>query len=333
MASGTYLDFDGLQYFHTKLKAYIDTSLEDLDSALRPNTIFNLNMGCTSFWRGVSRATMFEQIGKIEKYFSKLKFQIRLTFNETTQEFDLDDNFSDQIDAIAKYIEDGGVFGGLHFYQETRERFQEEIATYGANLIFGKYLDAVNAVLDMIPFKSSVSKIWLFNEAGHQNLNTANKVPIIECIEAVQAQGYLVSIPVAYAEDFREIDQDILDSLDFYSLNCYPTNDYNGENSSIADVARRFDTEFRIIQPFLNGKDLVIPEFGCSSSWYSFNQPSQYREDRNGKPISLMIEGFFQSEFANHVKECYYWYYTDAYRYSPNTLLSVKNNTEVRYNG
>lgn len=318
-----------------ELQEIIDTYLNKLTPALKPNTNLNVKMGMTSFLRNQSAESINNQINNVCKnYFSCLKQQVRLTFNETTLKFELteNDNINEQISAINTYITNGGEFRGLHFYI-TSSTLLTLFDTYTDSFIMEKYYDFITEFIDTLPYKNIIYRLWILNEARQTVLSDTYKDSIIACINNLQSDGYQISIPMAYAEEYGEVSPSILSELDFYSLNLYPTNDVYGEYSSINDMKNRFDTEYRNIEPFLQNKELVISEFGCSSSWDSFATPSSYKEDRNGKPITIFIEGFFQSQFISRISQCYFWYYMDAYRYAPQTLLSIKENTEVRYNG
>lgn len=316
-----------------ELQEIIDTYLNKLIPSLKPNTTMNLNMGMTSFLRNADEETIENHINNVCKnYFSKLKQQVRFTFNESTMTFELteEDNMEYQIQAINTYIQNGGEFAGLHFYVPSSS-LVTLFETYTDTFIMDKYLTAINNFIDSLPYKNIIYRLWILNEARQTVLSDTYKTSIISVINSLQEAGYQVSIPMAYVEEYGEVSRDILNELDFYSINLYPNNDVYGEFSNIDDMKERFNTEYRIIEPFIGDKELVVSEFGCSSSWDSFATPNTYKEDRNGKPISIFIEGFFKSDFIGRISSCYLWYYMDAYRYAPNTLLSVKENTEVRY--
>ena len=301
--------------------------------SLSPNKNFNLKMGMTSFLRNASKESIENQINNVCKnYFSCLKQQVRFIFNESTLKFDLIEasNIEDQINAINTYINNGGEFKGLHFYVASGTLLTL-FQTYTDSFIMEKYLEAIINFINLLPYKNIINRLWILNEVGQDILSDTYAASIISTINSLQAMGYQISIPMAYVEQYGEVSKNILNELDFYSQNLYPTHDVYGEFSSIDDMKERFDMEYRLLEPFIQNKELVISEFGCSASWYSFAHPSDYQDDHNGKPISIFIEGFFRSHFASRVSQCYFWYYMDAYRYAPETLISIKNNTEVHY--
>lgn len=318
----------------TARQSIVETE-NNIENRSRTNTYFNKNLGCTTFFRNLSAESLQEQINNIQKYFSCFKQQVRFTFNTSTMEYELveEDNIENQIVVINQAIQNGMSFKGLHFYQTsgtTLNLFQ----TYGADVILEKYYNAIVNFINRLPYKNEITTIWILNEVGPSVCSSTYRTEIINLINSLQDLGYEVSLPCAGAYNMMDYDKDILYACDFLSLNSYPKNDIFGEKSSIKDVSERFNKDFRLIERYLKDKELCITEFGCSSSWSSFNLPESYQEDRNGTPMALFLEGFFQSNLINYAtKGIFLWYYADAYRYMPDTLLSVKNNKEVRYNG
>ena len=306
-----------------------------IENRSRTNSYFNKNLGCTTFFRNLNLESLQTQMSNIQKYFSCFKQQVRLTFNTSTMQYDLveADNMENQISIINQAIQNGADFKGLHFYQTSGTTLQL-IQTYGADVIMEAYYNAIVNFINRLPYKNEITTIWILNEVGSSVCSSTYKTDIIKLINDLQELGYEVSLPCAGAYNMMDYDKDILYACNFLSLNSYPKNDIYCEKSSISDVAERFNRDFRVIERYLQDKELCISEFGCSSSWNSFNSPEAYQEDRNGRPMALFLEGFFQSNLINYAtKGIFLWYYADAYTYMPDTLLSVKNSREVRYNG
>lgn len=315
------------------LPTMLNEYLQDLTPSLEPNKNLKMPIGMTTFFRNLSMETLQNQIQNIKKYFSSLKQQVRLTFDSETLSFKLteESNIENQISVINAYINDGGKFDGLHFYQT--DNLYTLFQTYGSDRICLAYYNAIVDFIDRLPYKSSIHNLWILNEPNNNAMTSTYETDIINLINQLKALNYYVSIPYANAYAITDTSQNIVNACDYISLNLYPFNDIYGQKTSIKEMAERFNKEFRIIERYLKTKDLVISECGCSSSWDSFNYPPAYYNDENGKPISVFIEGFYQSDFINNIKAFYLWYYVDAYMYAGNTLLSIKNDTEVRYNG
>lgn len=310
------------------IKPYIDTIIE----GLMPATNFNKTLGCSTLFTDSTDGGA-GSLENMKKYFNGVIQIVWLKYDTATEAFiTTDTNLTEQIQAINNYIQNGGKFDGIKFHQ-TQTDLDSLMQTEGAVKICNAYKEAVDNLLNQLPYKENIGTIWLMNEAPVNAFSTNNENAIIDLINYYKGKGYLVSTPYANAFAIINTSKNILNANSFISLNCYPFNDIYGERSSIADVAERFNKEFRLIEPFIQNKDLYITEFGCSASWTSFNYPPLYQDDKNGKPISLMIEGFMQSSFVNYAKKLYLWYYADAINYAPTTLLSIKNFGEVRYNG
>ena len=315
------------------LSSMLNEYLQDLTPSLKPNINLKMPVGMTTFFRNLSLESLNNQIENIEKYFDSLKQQVRFQFNSETLQFDLveSDNIENQIAVINQYIQDGYKFDGLHFYQTGN--LYTLFQTYGSDRVCLAYYNAIVDFIDSLPYKNEVHTLWILNEPNNNAMSSTYASDVIGLINNLKALDYYVSIPYANAYAITDTDQTIVNACDFISLNLYPFNDVYGEKTSIKQMAERFNKEFRIVERYLKTKDLVISECGCSSSWDSFNYPPSYINEENGKPISIFLEGFFQSNFISNIKSFYIWYYVDAYMYAENTILSMKNSTEVRYNG
>lgn len=317
--------------FNTLIEKYFNF-LNETNSA---NTNLFIPIGMTTFFDNQSIDTINNQIINIKKYYSSLKQQVSLKWDIDSYKFvPYAENLNDQINVINDYINDGYNFDGLHFYiRGELNNLKELFDTYGTTRICNSLYNEILDIINNLPYKEKVNNIWILNEPINTSMTAEYKDDIINIIDNLKNLGYKISIAYANAYAITDTNQDILNSLDFISLNLYPFNDIYGKNTSINDMKERFNKEYRIIERYLQNKELWISECGCSASWDSFSNPPLYKNDKNGKPISIFIEGFYQSNFINVIKAFNIWYYVDAYMYSPYTLLSIKNKREVRYNG
>ena len=330
--------FDNLdvqEEINTKLNEMVeDGTFTDLlgtyINSLKANTNLDKKMGCSSNFEFTSDNGI-KDLNNIKKYFDKLIQIVWVSYNSDTGEFYAkENNINEQITNINNWINNGGNYAGIKFHQ-TGFNLTDLFIQYDSNTIMAKYKQFIENFIENLPYKNVINKLWILNEAPQSSLTTKYEDDIVSVIEYFKSLGYYVSTPF-YIWSFINCSDKIKQSQSFYSLNIYPLYDLYGENSSINDVAERFNNDYNLISRYLN-KDLYITEFGCSASWTSFSDPSRYVNEQNGKPISLLLEGFFQSDFINNSKEIYYWYYQDAINYAPYSLLSIKNNSEVRYNG
>lgn len=308
--------------------AKVGSELLKLEKSIR-NENFDLKLGTTTWFEDVSDAGA-ESVKKILTYFSSLIQAVVIKFDADSNTFSVNaTNGAKQIENIASYVNEGGVLAGIKFHQA--DDVNELFVNYGAETVCAAYGDFVESYINSLPYKSKIEKVWLLNEAGVKAFSATNEEAIIALMDRVKALGYQVSTPYANAYVITETSESILESNDFISLNLYPIGSVKMQKSNISDVIYRFNREYCIIERYLSKKDLYITEFGCSSSWESFKNPPSYVSSKEGKPISLFIEGFLRSKFIGVVKGAWLWYYHDAYTYAPETLLSVKYNTEVRY--
>ena len=304
-----------------------------LSQATKPNKNFDLKLGTSTLFDTASETGMINALDNMKKYFDSILQTVRLTYNSVTSSFEVADaNIDTQIAKIQNYINNGGKLDGIKFHQ-SGTNLNTLLSTYGSDTICQAYSSFVIDFIDSLSYKSSVDKVFIMNEQITESTSSDYFDDIIACVEAIKTAGYEVSIPFANVSHILAMSDDLLDSLSYISLNEYPLNDYFGKYSSINDVAERFNYDYEVVERKLKNRDLVITEFGCSSSWTSFTTPYNYQQDGNGKPISLIIEGFYKSKFIQKIKGAYLWYYFDAYTFAPSSLLSIKNNTEVRYYG
>ena len=292
---------------------------------LTVNSNFDIKLGCTTLFDDVADSGK-NTLTKMYEYFDNIIQRVTLKFEGNN--FVTTSNINKQIENIEEFINYGGKIAGIKFHQQNLKSLIEE---YGAEEIFTKYKECVTNFINNLSYKKLFDKVWILNEAGNDVFTSQYSDTIINTINDIKKLGYKVSTPYANAYAITDSDENILNANDFISLNLYPFNNKKGEKSNISDVAQRFNNEYLIIERYLKDKDLYITEFGCSSSWNSFNNPPIYKQDGKGLPIELFIHGFFRSRFMGVIKGAWLWYYYDAYTFAPKTLKSIKNRTVVYY--
>ena len=289
------------------------------------NSNFDIKLGCTTLFDDVADSGK-SALRKMYDYFDNTIQRVTLKFDGNN--FVPPSNINKQIENIEEFINYGGKIAGIKFHQQNLKSLIDE---YGAEEIFTKYRESVINFINNLSYKNIFNKVWILNEAGNTVFTSQYSDLIIKTINDIKKLGYKVSTPYANAYAITDSDENILNANDFISLNLYPFNDKKGEKSNISDVAERFNNEYFIIERYLKNKDLYITEFGCSSSWSSFNNPPIYKQDGKGLPIDLFIHGFLRSRFMGVIKGAWLWYYYDAYTFAPKTLKSIKNRTVVYY--
>lgn len=301
---------------------------------IEPNKNFDLKLGTTTLFDQSSEQGIIDAMRNINIYFTSIIQSVVIKYDIATSSFKLaNDNNSIQIKYIQEYINNGGKIYGLKFHRNGMS-LNDLFETYGSESICTAYTNFVLNYINALPYKNLIKNVWIMNEEITSNTNVSHLTNVINSINIIKEEGYNVSIPFANIWHFIDIvkkNNTVIDSCSYISLNLYPMDDYFSDKSSIEQVAERFNYNFEVIERFIKNKDLYITEFGCSSSWDSFSNPSLYKQDGVGKPISLLLEGFYKSKFIQNIKGAFLWYYFDAYTFAPDTLLSIKNNEEVRY--
>ena len=302
-------------------KLILKANLNDLSV----NSNFDIKLGCTTLFDDVADNGK-NSLKNMYDYFDNIIQRVTLRFDGNN--FVTPSNINKQIENIKEFINYGGKISGIKFHQQNLKPL---IDKYGEEVIFTKYRESVTNFINNLSYKNIFDKVWILNEAGNDVFTSQYSNSIINTINYIKNLGYKVSTPYANAYAITDSDENILNANDFISLNLYPFNNKKGEKSNISDVTERFNNEYLIIERYLKNKDLYITEFGCSSSWTSFNNPPIYKQDGNGLPIDLFIHGFLRSRFMGVIKGAWLWYYYDAYTFAPKTLKSIKNRTVVYY--
>lgn len=304
-------------------------------SVIQPNKNFDLKLGFTSWFHNKQDggATV---LSNCKDYFDNMIQAVIIQYDSNKGEFVLNSANQDlQNSNINTFIQNGGNIAGIKFHLASGTNLLSLFQTYTSSTICQAYGTFVLNFIANLPYKNYISKVWFLNEGnsgGNDAFTSTYSSDIVTLTNRLKTAGYTVSIPMT-PYGINKCDSSIINAIDFISINTYP-NAYKGfewENSSLDDITERFNYDFAIIEKYINNKDLVVTEFGCSASWKSFIRPADYYDDGQGKPISLLIEGFFKSKFSCNCKNAWLWYFDNAMSYAPYTLKSIKNNTEVRY--
>ena len=317
-----------------------DGSLEEIIGKyliqLQPNKNFDIKLGTSLEVYGGSEQGIIDKINNVYKYYDNMIQIVHIQYNSNNSSFEIvGENTEFLTNEIQKYIDKGGKIDGIKFHI-SGTRFNVLFNTYNPETVCNAYQVCINNYIENLSYKNSFNKVWLFNEEFTSNTPTSCINYINNIITFVKNKGYQVSIPFAGVWNIvNVISPTFITNCDFISLNEYPSNDYYKNYSSINQTAERFNKDFNLIETYLKkyNKQLYITEFGCSSSWDSFTTPESYKQDGEGKPISLMIEGFYKSKFIPYLIGANYWYIFDSYTFAPETLLNIKNNGGLRYYG
>lgn len=312
----------------------LNDDIKNTIKASSPAKNFNISLGATVSYIGdKEQSTIIRWFENIKTFYSSVWQDIRIKYQSNNNMFVLERPVTDGyiVSEINNYLNSGGSLIGLRFNNYIDD-FSSLFTTYGAETICNAYATFVISYIASLPYLDNVSLICMYAEKGANIFNQTYKTYILSSLQSVKNAGYYVSTPFANVTAINEQNQDIVAANDFISLDLYPLNNTNREKTSISEFTDKCNYEYSLLERYLKNKDLYITETGCSSSWDSFENATTYASEHNGKPISLWLQGLLQSKFASVVKNISYWYFDEAYKYAPDTLLSIKYGQSVRYN-
>lgn len=188
--------------------------------------------------------------------------------------------------------------------------------------------------------------VTVLNELPQLYTNTNHATFVSELLDIPKEFNYKASLSLTSVLEYEKIQNEIIDKIDIFCFNCYPTISYNGSETTIEESTRAWDRWvliYKSIKQKHPDKEIIITEIGCQDRWESLVNPgdstinTKYTTPTNGLAAEIFLRGLFESEMKNLVKSITYWYYDSLYDYKNNTKYNnisllfseyIKGNTE-----
>lgn len=164
--------------------------------------------------------------------------------------------------------------------------------------------------------------VTVLNELPNLYNKTENKDFVLSLLQIPKNYNYKASISMTSVWEYSSLSSDIINALDVFCFNCYPTISYNGEQASLEEAIQAWDKlicGYKSIKQRHSDKEIIITETGCQDRYEAlinpaaYNWTTDYPNTSNGKAPALFLKCLFESEMKDLVKSINYWFFDALY--------------------
>lgn len=306
-----------------------DTLFSAIDRTSRANSNFVKGIGFNTWFTNYSAEKMKTISNLAVGKFAYCNFQFDVDVTETGIVTVNEERLANQVAALLEYQHKGGEVVSLKIHDQPK--FYRYATSENIEYFLENLYNAIEKIKGLIPF--DLNEVIVLGEESKIYTNVAFKTAIMNFIAKVKLNLYdRISIAFKYASEPGEVDSDIINSLDFISIDCYPLKQFGSPNTAgLSDAQWAFENEFISGISSFYGKEVWITEYGCAANVNCMNNPSTWQGGTDGRPVSLFLEGILKSSFGSYCSRFFVWYFEEALNFGTETLLSINNERVLRY--
>lgn len=310
-------------------EGYFDYAFNKLDESSKPNENFVKGIGYNTWYTNYSAEKMLSISKLAVGKFAYCNFQFDVDVGETGIVTVNEERLQNQIAALQAFKEGGGEIVSLKIHD--KPKFYSYATEDNIEFFLSNLYNAIEKIKGLIPF--DLTEVIVLGEESKIYTNTAFKQPILDFIAKIKLNLFeRVSIAFKYASEPGEVDSDIVNSLDFISIDCYPSKQFGDPNTAgLSDAQWAFENEFITGISSFYGKEVWITEYGCAANVECMNASGTWKSGTDGRPVSLFLEGILKSSFGSYCKRFFVWFFEEALNYGSETLMSINNERVLRY--
>jgi hypothetical protein len=302
-------------------------------ASVKQNIGTKKNISFNTYWTdSVSPATSTTAMSQVDKMLplsDSIVHAQYCDYNATTHTATYRGDMNAITSGINYAISNGMTFKSLKVHL----KLSDIINDVGISSAITTYFNFVQSLLSNFTNKPEYVEIMNEDYVAYTNASYASNIASL--LGQIKALGYKVSIPIRTVYELYTLNSTIINACDVLSVNLYPIYSIHYKDTTVEQCQCAFDQYSHYFRYLKNvyGKDIIISEVGCCSSWDAIENPATFfTTNPSGLPPYLVLKSLFNSNLINYVKEVWLWYYVDMYNSTEasNLLQSYKLSGNVR---